>query len=58
MTFDLERDGRIDEKDRDLYATLEAKNEILRFDPMGNSSVFANASEGLDHPVAITIRRH
>lgn len=58
MTFDLERDGRIDEKDRDLYATLEAKNEILRFDPMGNSSVFANASEGLDHPVAITRRLH
>jgi hypothetical protein len=58
MTFDLEPDGRIDERDRDLYATLEAKNEILKFDTTGSSSVFANASKGLDHPVAITRRRH
>lgn len=54
MTFDFERDGRIDEKDRDLYATLGAEDEILKFDTMGNSSIFADASDGLSFPVAVT----
>lgn len=56
--LDLEWGDRVDKKDRDLYATLEAKNEILKFDTTGNSRVFASANEGLDHSVAITRRRH
>jgi hypothetical protein len=58
MTFDLERNGRINERDRDLYAALGAENEILRFDATGISSLFADASDGLDFPVSITKCRH
>jgi hypothetical protein len=53
MAFDLERDGRINERDRDLYAALLAENEILKFDAAGLSSIFADASDGLDLPVSI-----
>jgi hypothetical protein len=58
MTFDLKRDGRIDERDRDLYATLGAENEILKFDTTGISSLFANATDGLDFPLSIVKCRH
>jgi hypothetical protein len=52
MMFDLERDGRVNEGDRDLYAALAAENEILKFDATGHSSLFADASDGLDFPVS------
>jgi len=58
MTFDLERSGRINERDRDLYAALGAENEILKFDTTGISSLFADASDGLDFPVSIVKCRH
>ena len=58
MTFDLERNGRIDERDRDLYAALGAENQILKFDTTGISSLFADASDGLDFPVSIVKCRH
>jgi hypothetical protein len=41
------------DRDRDLYAALGAGNEILKFDTTGISSVFADASDGLDFPVSI-----
>lgn len=47
MTFD---------GDDNLYATLESVNEILKFDTAGNSSVFADAKDGLKLPAAITAR--
>ena len=47
MAFDLEGDG-------DLYATLGLDvNEILKFDTTGLSSLFADASDGLDYPVSL-----
>ena len=46
MAFDLERDG-------DLYAAIGDDNEILKFDTTGLSSIFADASDGLDFPVSI-----
>jgi hypothetical protein len=58
MAFDLERNGRINERERDLYAALGADNEILKFDTTGISSLFANASDGLDFPVSIVSCRH
>jgi hypothetical protein len=63
MAFDLERDGRInererDERERDLYAALADENEILKFDTTGLSSIFADASDGLDFPVSIARCRH
>jgi hypothetical protein len=45
MTFD---------RDDNLYATLQNDNKILKFDKAGNSSVFADASNGLNFPFAIT----
>jgi hypothetical protein len=44
MTFD---------RQNNLYATLEEPNEILKFDTKGNSTVFADANHGLNHPGAI-----
>ena len=58
MTFDLKRGGRIDERDRGLYAALGAENEILKFDTTGISSLFANVTDGLDFPVSIIKCRH
>jgi hypothetical protein len=52
MMFGLERDGRINERDRDLYAALGAENEILKFDAAGHSSLSADARDGLDFPVS------
>jgi DNA-binding beta-propeller fold protein YncE len=52
MAFDLEQGDRINEGDRDLYAALELQNEILKFDAAGHSSVFADASDGLDFPIS------
>jgi hypothetical protein len=57
MTFDLERDGRVNERDRDLYVALGAENQILKFDATGHSSLFADASAGLSFPVSIARRR-
>jgi len=57
MTFDLERDGRVNEKDRDLYVALGAQNQILKFDATGHSSLFADASAGLSFPISIARRR-
>jgi hypothetical protein len=61
MAFDLEQDGLINERDRDLYATaLDAEigtfvsaPRILKFDTNGLSSIFADASDGLVFPVSI-----
>jgi hypothetical protein len=50
LTFDFERDGHRDGK---VYATLAADDEILTFDTMGNSSIFADASDRLNFPAAI-----
>jgi hypothetical protein len=38
-----------------LYATLLDFSSILKFDTNGNSSIFADASKGLDLPTAITV---
>jgi hypothetical protein len=46
MTFD---------QDGNLYATLLDFSTILKFDNNGNSSVFADASKGLDLPIAIRL---
>jgi hypothetical protein len=57
LAFAVERDGPGNEKenrDGKVYATLAAENEILSFDSMGNSSLFADASDGLNFPAAIT----
>jgi hypothetical protein len=58
MTFDLERNGRVNERDRDLYAALGAENEILKFGTAGIPSLLADASDGLDFPVSIVTCRH
>jgi sugar lactone lactonase YvrE len=38
-----------------LYVALDQLNTILKFDKTGNSSVFADASDGLNFPAAITV---
>jgi hypothetical protein len=43
------------DRNDNLYATLENSNQILKFDKAGNSSVFADASDGLNFPYAITV---
>jgi len=53
LAFDSERDGRVNERDRDLYAVLGGENEILKFDSTSISTLFADASDGLDFPVSI-----
>jgi hypothetical protein len=66
MAFDFEWPGQINETDPDLYATaLDAEMgtfvrapRILKFDPKGLSSIFADASDGLDYPVSIARCRH
>lgn len=57
LVFDVEHDGPGNEKenrDGKVYATLAAENEIPSFDSMGNSSSFADASDGRNFPAAIT----
>ena len=46
MTFD---------ENGNLYAALSDVNIILKFDKAGNSSIFADASDGLNNPFAITV---
>lgn len=58
MAFDLDRDGRVSERDHDLYVALGAENQILKFDAAGHSTLFADASAGLSFPTSITRRRH
>jgi hypothetical protein len=38
-----------------LYATLQSDSTILKFDKDGNSSIFADANDGLNFPSAITV---
>jgi DNA-binding beta-propeller fold protein YncE len=40
--------------DDNLYATLQADDTVLKFDRRGKSSVFANATDGVHNPVAVT----
>lgn len=48
------RSMTFDEKGN-LYATLEDVHTILKFDRAGNSSIFADTSDGLNFPSAITM---